>query len=129
MKVLSDRRPTMRDRQQGITLMGLIIGAFVLVFAALLAMKLVPSYLEYFSIKKALTGIAQETRGRGATVADVRRAFENRSAIDNISSVHPSTLEISKQGNDLLITASYRKEVPLFANIGVYIDFTASSKD
>jgi len=129
MKALSDRRPTMRNRQQGITLMGLIIGAFVLVFAALLAMKLLPPYLEYFSVKKALTGIGLETRGRGATVAVVRRAFENRSAIDNISSVHPSTLEISKQGNDLLITASYRKEVPLFANIGVYIDFTASSKD
>ena len=119
----------MRDRQQGITLMGLIIGAFVLVFAALLAMKLLPPYLEYFSVKKALTGIGLETRVRSATVTDVRRAFENRSAIDNISSVHPSTLEISKQGNDLLITASYRKEVPLFANIGVYIDFTASSKD
>ena len=119
----------MRNRQQGITLMGLIIGGFVLVFAALLAMKLLPPYLEYFSVKKALTGIALETRGRGATVADVRRAFENRSAIDNISSVHPNTLEISKQGNDLLITASYRKEVPLFANIGVYIDFMASSKD
>jgi len=129
MKALSDRRPTMRNRQQGITLMGLIIGAFVLVFAALLAMKLLPPYLEYFSVKKALTGIALETRGRGATAADVRRAFENRSAIDNISSVHPNTLEISKQGNDLLITASYRKEVPLFANIGVYIDFTASTRD
>jgi len=129
MKALSDWRPTMRNRQQGITLMGLIIGGFVLVFAALLAMKLLPPYLEYFSVKKALTGIALETRGRGATAADVRRAFENRSAIDNISSVHPNTLEISKQGNDLLITASYRKEVPLFANIGVYIDFMASSKD
>jgi len=59
----------------------------------------------------------------------VRRAFENRSAIDNINSVKSSELEVSKQGNDLLITASYRKEVPLFANIGVYIDFTASSND
>lgn len=119
----------MRNRQQGLTLMGLIIGGFVLVFVALLGMKLVPSYLEYFSVKKALVGIGQETRGRGASAADVRRAFENRSTIDNISSVHPNTLEISKQGNELLITASYRKEVPLFANIGVYIDFVASSKD
>jgi len=129
MKALSDRRPIMRDRQQGITLMGLIIGAFILVFAALLAMRLLPPYLEYFSVKKALTGIGLETRGRGATVADVRRAFENRSAIDNINSVKSSDLEVSKQGNDLLITASYRREIPLFANIGVYIDFTASSRD
>ena len=119
----------MRNRQQGLTLMGLIVGAFILVFVALLGMKLLPSYIEYFSIKKALTGIGQETRGRGASVADVRRSFENRSAIDNIYSVKASDLEVSKQGNDVLITASYRREIPLFANIGVYIDFTASSRD
>ncbi len=119
----------MRNRQQGLTLMGLIVGAFILLFAALLAMKLVPSYLEYFSIKKALTGIGQETRGRGASVADARRSFENRSAIDNIYTVKASDLEISRQGNDLLLTAAYRREIPLFANIGVYIDFTVSSKD
>lgn len=119
----------MRNRQQGITLMGLIVGAVVLVFAALLAMKLVPSYIEFFSIKKAVTGIAQETRGRGASVADIRRAFDNRSTIDDITSIKPSDLEISKDGNDYVIVASYRREIPLFANIGVHIDFTASSRD
>lgn len=119
----------MRNRQQGITLMGLIVGAVVLVFAALLAMKLVPAYIEFFAIKKALSGIAQETRGRSASVADIRRAFDNRSTIDDITSVKPSDLEISKDGNDYLVVASYRREMPLFANVGVYIDFTASTKD
>jgi len=129
MKALSDRRPTMRNRQLGITLMGLIAGAVVLIFAAILAMKLVPSYIEFFAVKKAMAGIAVDTRGRGASVADIRRAFENRSAIDDISSVKSSDLEISKEGNDYVVAAAWRREIPLFANIGVYIDFTASTRD
>jgi hypothetical protein len=127
MKALSDRRPIMRNRQQGITLMGLIVGSVVLIFAAVLAMKLVPPYLEFFAVKKALAGIGADTRGRSASVADIRRLFENRSAIDDINSVKSSDLDISKQGNNYVVTAAWRKEVPLFANIGVYIDFTAST--
>lgn len=119
----------MRYRQRGITLMGLIAGSVVLILVALLGMRLLPSYIEYFNIKKAVAGIALETRGRGGSVSDVRRAFDMRQAIDDFQSVKGSDLEISKEGNGFSITASYRKEVPLFANIGVYIDFSASSRD
>ena len=118
----------MRARQRGITLLGLIVGSFVLVIVALLFMRLLPSYIEYFSIKKAMVGIAKETAGREASVSDIRRSFENRSAIDDFQAVKSTDLEVSKQGNGWLISASYRKEVPLFANIGVYIDFTATSQ-
>ena len=117
----------MRARQKGVTLMGLIIGSFVLVLVALLAMRLLPSYIEYFTIKKAIVGIAKQTGSEG-NVSDVRRAFESRMAVDDIKSVQPSDLGITKQGSGFLITAAYRREVPLFANIGVYIDFEASSR-
>ena len=119
----------MRKNQRGLSLLGLIFGGFVLVFAALLLMKVTPPYIEYFAIKKAVTGIANETRGRGASVADIRRRFDNRSAVDDINSVKATDLEITKEGNDYVISASYRREVPLFGNVGIYIDFSATSKD
>lgn len=118
----------MRARQRGITLMGLIIGSAVVVVLALLFMRLVPSYIEYFTIKKALVAIANEVKGRGVQANEVRRSFQNRSVIDDIKSVSHTDLEITRQGNDYLIVAAYRKEIPLFANIGVYIDFEASSQ-
>jgi hypothetical protein len=129
MMALSDRGPSMRNRQQGITLTGLIVGAVVLIFAAVLAMKLVPSYIEFFAVKKALAGIAVDTRGRSSSVADIRRLFENRSSVDDINSVKSSDLEISKEGNDYVVAASWRREVPLFAGIGLYIDFAVSTRD
>ncbi|MEO8716692.1 MAG: DUF4845 domain-containing protein [Burkholderiales bacterium] len=117
----------MRARQRGVTLMGLIVGSFVLVLVALLAMRLLPSYIEYFTIKKAVVSIANETRGRGGSVSDVRRSFDSRQAIDDFKAVRAADLEITKMGNEFQIVAAYRKEIPLFANIGIYIDFVASS--
>jgi hypothetical protein len=117
----------MRARQRGITLLGLVIGSFVLVFVALLVMRLLPSYIEYFTIKKALVSISNEMRGRGGSANDVRRAFDSRQAIDDFKAVKAADLEITKQGNGFQIDAAYRKEIPLFANIGIYIDFAASS--
>jgi len=119
---------TMRASQRGITLLGLLVGSVVLVFAALLFMRLLPSYIEYFTLKKTLVAIANEVRGRGVNVSEVRRAFQNRSVIDDIKAVSATDLEITRQGNDYVLAATYRKEIPLFANVGVYIDFEASSQ-
>lgn len=119
----------MRKRQQGLSLMGLILGGFVLIFVMLLVMKVTPSYLEYFAIKKAVVGIANETRGRGASVADIRRRFDNRSAVDDFSSVKANDLEITKEGNDYVLAASYRREIHLFGNVGLFIDFAVNSND
>ena len=119
----------MRKAQQGLTLLGLIFAGFVFVFAALLLMKVTPPYLEYFAIKKAVVGIANETRGRGVTVSEIRRRFDNRSAVDDFSSVKATDLEITKEGNDYVLSASYRREVPLFGHVGLYFDFSVSSAD
>ena len=117
----------MRARQRGITLLGLVIGSFVLVFVALLVMRVLPSYIEYFTIKKAVVSISNEMRGRGGSANEARRAFDSRQAIDDFQAVKAADLEITKQGNGFQIVAAYRKEIPLFANIGIYIDFAASS--
>lgn len=119
------RRST-RSGQQGLSLMALIFGLAILVIVAIFGMKLVPSYLEYKSAKGAIDALA---RSNAASPNDIRRNFESRSAVDGIESVKPQDLEITKQGNQIVIRFSYRKEVPLFKNVGVYIDYQASSGD
>ena len=42
-------------------------------------------------------------------------------------SLKPSDLVISREGGQVVISFAYRKEIPLFANVGLYIDFQASS--
>lgn len=115
----------MKNKQGGVTLSGLIVALFVLVIVGVLGMKLVPAYMEYGTAKNAIDAIARERNA--TTPAEVRRAFELRSAIDDITAVKAADLSITKQGSDMAISFSYRKEVPLFANVGVYMDFTADT--
>ena len=116
----------MHTRQSGVSLGGLLVGVVIFCLLGLATLKLAPSYMEYGRIKNAIVAIVQQ---KPATVADVRRLFDARSTIDDISSVKPQDLEITKEGNDIVISFAYRKEISLGANVGLYIDFAASSKD
>lgn len=118
----------MRKNQLGISLSGLLVGGIIFIVIVMMAVRLLPSYLEFFAIKKVINSIALEKRG-GASVIEIRRSFETRASVDDITSIKASDLEITKQGSDLVISATYRKEIPLVANIGVYIDFRAASKE
>jgi hypothetical protein len=117
-------RRSSQFRQQGVSLMALIMAFALVVIVAIFGMKLVPSYLEFRAAKSAIDGLA---RSNAASPSDIRRSFESRSAIDDISSLKAQDLEITKQGNQVVISFSYRKEVPLFSNVGLYIDYAASS--
>ena len=116
----------MRNRQLGVSLMGLIIGAVILIFVLLLGMKTLPPWMEFFTAKKHITQIAQEQRS--GTVGDVRKAWQLKTAIEDVPSVSDKDLEITKEGGEIVISFAYRKEIPLFANVGIYMDFAASSK-
>ena len=116
----------MRNRQRGITLTGLIFGSVVLVLLALLGFKVVPEYLEYFTAVKTINAVAKENPD--STPAEVRRAFELREAVDDIPSLKPSDLDITKEGGQNVIAFAYRKEVPLCSKVGLYFDFRASTR-
>jgi Tfp pilus assembly major pilin PilA len=117
----------MRKYQRGVSLGGLLIGAVILIVLALIGFKVGPAYGEYFAIKGAVVAIAQERPG--ATVAEIRKAYDARASIDDLSSVKASDLEITKEGGEIVIAFAYRKEVPLFKNIGLFIDFAGRSKE
>lgn len=115
-------------RQRGLGFIGVILMLIGIVLVAIIGMKLVPAYIEFFTIKKAVAGITQSGELRGGTVADVRKAFSRRADIDDFTAVKPEDLDISKEGNEIVVAFAYEKRVPLFANISVLIDFAGSSK-
>ena len=112
-------------RQQGVTILGLVVVLVIVIFVSLLGFKLIPAFLEYRAMKTAIVAIAREKQN--GTVSEIRRAFDSRQAIDDFQAVKASELEVTKQGNQIVISFAYRKEVPLFMNVGLYLDFAANS--
>lgn len=119
------RTQNLPKSQHGLSLGALFVWLFIVIMLALLGMKLIPPYMEYATAKSVIESIARDRVG--ATPMEIRRAFDNRAAVDDIVAVKAADLDITKEGNEIVISFAYRKEVPLFANVGVYMDFAASS--
>jgi hypothetical protein len=107
--------------------MGLIMGLFVVVVLGIFGLKLIPSYIEYGKAKAAIEAIAAD-KSRSGSVGEIRKAFDARANIDDITAVKASDLEVTKEGGDVVIGFSYRREIPLAGNVGLYIDFVGRSK-
>jgi Tfp pilus assembly protein PilE len=113
-------------KQRGVSLIGLIITLAVLGFLAVTAAKLIPSYSEYFSVKKIMAAMVQNGDTKG-TVAEVRRAYDTRNAIEDVKSVQGRDLEVTKEGGEAVVTASWSVKIPLVANVSACIDFTVTT--
>lgn len=111
--------------QRGVALSGLLFWSMVLILAAVLAMKVVPTYLEYYkTLKDTRAVVAQLTPD--ASVSDVRKAYDKYAEIDQLT-MPSSKLDIFKDSGKVVIEFAYEKRIPLFANISLLIDYKGST--
>lgn len=113
--------------QQGATLMGMLFVAAMVGSVLVLAAKLVPPYVEFMAVKKVINSMVTSGDLKTLTPKEVQASFVKRADIDNIKSVQPEDIVISREGNDSVITIEYAVKVPVVANISAYLDFSASS--
>ena len=114
-------------KQRGVTLSGLLFVAIALVFIAVLGMKILPDVLDYYAILKDIKATAQDPSLREATLPEIRKAFERRLLMDNVSGFSGSDLDINKQGSDIVINFAYSKKISLSNKVSLMIDFEGSS--
>jgi hypothetical protein len=119
--------PAIRNKQQGVSLSGLLIWSVIIVLVAILGMRLVPSFIEYAAIKRALMATASDPDLQNAAARELRLAFDKRAAIDEIKSVSGRDIVINKQNTQVMLSVSYAVKKPLFANVSLLIDFEAAS--
>lgn len=115
--------------QRGMTLSKLLVSVIVIAVLALMAMRVVPAYIEYFKIVNAVKATAADfADGKEATVETVRKAFDRRAGIDDIKDIKSEDLDITKEGDKVVVEFEYMKKAPLFANVSLLFEFKGSSR-
>ena len=97
-----------KNRQRGVTFLGLVITGAVVVFGGITAAQVFPTYIEYLAIEKAA-----KKASTGATVAEVQIIFDKAAQIDDITSITGKDLVIGKNGDKVVVSFSYKREIPL----------------
>lgn len=116
-------------KQNGLGFIGLVFVFAVVAVVLLLGMKLVPVYLELFSVKKVMAAMAQGEEVKSGTVTDIRKSFDRRAVIDNIQQVTGADLEIAKDAGETVVVATWQHRVQLFTGYTLLVDFSVSTKD
>ncbi len=114
-------------QQRGLTMFGFLFVAIVFIAIAMLAMKLVPAYIEFFSVKKILATMGQESELKSKSNAEIRDDFSKRASVGYVTVVKPEDLSVERQGGVPVITAAYEFRTKLVGNVSLVVDFSASS--
>jgi hypothetical protein len=114
-----------RHRQRGASLIGLILIGMIVVALLILGARVVPAVVEYIAIERAV----QKIKNEGTTVREIQSAFERHATIDDITSISYKDLDITKEGDKIVISYAYQKKIPILDNVSLVIDFAGTTRD
>ncbi len=112
-----------RKKQQGVTGASVIGIVALVLFFALILIRLAPVYIEHFSVKDSLKSLAEEQKP--GTPAQMRDKLQKRFSINQIERVKKEHVSFERKGRNYIVTVKYEARVPFISNI----DFVASFED
>jgi hypothetical protein len=108
-------------RQKGMTGIGWLIVLGLVGFFVLLALKMVPVYLEYYKVVSTLESIAKESGYESPR--EIRDLLERRFDISYVSTITHKDVIIKSAGRNFNIRAKYDAREHLFGNVSVMMSF------
>lgn len=112
-------------KQRGLSLVGFILLLVLALFFAYIGMKIVPIYLNYYSVASAMDGVAEEPGVESMSPARVRDLLFRRLYVNYVEDVKPEHVRIVR-GNGLTLNVAYEVREPLIANMDVVVKFDRS---
>ncbi len=108
-------------QQKGMTGIGWLIVLALIGFFVLLALKMVPAYLEFYKVVAALDGIAKESSYESPR--EIRDLLERRFDINYVNSISHKDVIIKSAGANYSVRAKYDAREHLFGNVSVVMSF------
>jgi hypothetical protein len=105
------------------TFLGLLVVGILLALSGVVFAQAVPTYIEYLAVQKAV-----DKASAGETVAEVRSIFDKAATIDNISTISGKDLEVGKEGNKVVVSYAYERDIHLAGPAYLVMRYQGRSK-
>ena len=108
------------ERQRGMTLIGMLLLLILIGFVAVIAMKVVPVYVQYYSIKSTIESVRKESVSSMTTV-DIQNAIQKRFDTGYVENVKAKDLKIRNVPGGKALDLVYQDERELFEGMGLFV--------
>ncbi len=113
----------MKQRERGMTFMGIVIILLILGSALYAGIRLVPVYLEFTKVARALQQVRDEHAAIDTNPQLIRRSLERRWDVEDISRIGWKEIEITKTADGYDMDAVYDAEEPFVGNLYLLVKF------
>ena len=117
----------MHRKVKGITLIGFVIMLCVLGFFGYMAMRLIPMYVEYFGVVKAMEQVRQEGAGN-KPLDQIRRDMSMKFDTQYVdtANVPLSAITLKRENGAATLRVAYERRTPFLYNIDLVAKFDKS---
>ena len=111
------------SRQGGFSMLGFLFVAGVLAVVGVLGAQAFPTVLEYQAALKAV-----QKASAGNTVGEVKTIFDKAAQIDDINAISGKDLVVTKEGDKVVVSFAYNKEIHMFGPAYLLLKYAGRSK-
>ncbi|RMD71998.1 MAG: DUF4845 domain-containing protein [Gammaproteobacteria bacterium] len=110
-------------RQEGMTLIGWVIVLAIIGFFTLLAIRLVPLYLEYYSVKGALHSLEEEPFITKKSKRKILDLIDRRLFVNGVQNADVKDFHVEKKDGKLKVWFDYEVVRPFIGNVYLLVKF------
>jgi hypothetical protein len=114
------------ELQRGMSIIGFLFVAAVLVVFAMVGFRLTPPYIEYYSVQRALAQSLDDNR-EVPSANEVRKSFQKYADSGYIESVRGADIEVQKTGNEVTAYVSWTRKLHMVGNVSLFLEFDAAA--
>lgn len=111
------------EQQRGMTLIGWVITLVIIGLVALIALRLVPVYMNSFTVGTIVEGLANDASLSSNNRGEIRDAFEKRLNINGVSAVDGKMLQFEEVAGGVRLIVAYEHRVDLLGNVDAVVSF------
>jgi hypothetical protein len=114
----------MRRKQRGVTFIGWIVLLIPVAIVGYALIRVVPVYLNYMKVAKALEQIASESKGDDQlSVQALRVSLDKHLDIDSVNYPRSDQISFVREGKSWVAETHYEDVTPLFGNVSILLRF------
>ncbi len=110
-------------RQQGIGFVKLVLLAVIIVFVAVIGVKLVPYYLEFYTVYNLMQGLKAEGGWSTKSKEEIFSTVNKRLDINAVTSVDAKQFKYKKLDRGFRLSVEYQVQKHLVGNVDALLNF------
>lgn len=115
---------TYAHSQKGLSLLGWMVVLAIVAFLASTAFKIIPHYLDYYSIEKAITSVETDKAADVRSVPEFYSYVDKALTINNIRDLKlQDAMDVQLEDNEFRVHLKYEKREPLVENLDLVVHF------